>query len=520
MSELASGEDRRPPEAVRHGTEAKLRRASPAVDDVEARRARAAIEGRLFAGRPQEMVIGRYRLQARIGSGGMGVVYRAHDPELERDVALKLLNPDAINDTNAEQARGRLLREARTMARLPDPHVIQVYDVGTFEEGVFVAMELVEGGSLAVWLREPRPWQETLRRFIAAGRGLAAAHAAGIVHRDFKPENVLVGEDGRVRVGDFGLAGAPGSRAEDVTWDDDRPSSLTRTGAVLGTPKYMAPEQERGAPPDAASDQFSFCVALFEAIYGAPPFEGESLATYREHVRTGRVRRPIATSALPDALLSVLMQGLAPEPGQRHATMMVLLDRLEAILSPPTAPPRRPRRSIALLGLLGTGVLAAAIGWSLGQRPRPVRATASWVPVTRPIASTHRAIVAQPALELGVALEPPESLVEPTDAPPAPQTSQERSEAQGNVVARRGKRSRRAGSNCYWKEDTLHHLTHQRSATHPLLWLAGSDRCFDCSRPAQSYDVEKLGIPSGIQCTQHWLCRSVDTERCSGTPAE
>lgn len=491
--------------------EAKLRRASPAADDVEARRARAAIEGRLFAGRPEHMVIGRYRLESRIGSGGMGVVYRAHDPELERDVALKLLNPDGINDSNAEQARGRLLREARTMARLPDPHVIQVYDVGTFEDGVFVAMELVEGGSLAVWLREPRPWRETLQRFIAAGRGLAAAHAADIVHRDFKPENVLVGEDGRVRVGDFGLAGIPGSRADDITWDDDRLGSLTRTGAVLGTPKYMAPEQERGAPPDAAGDQFSFCVALFEALYGVPPFEGETLATYRRNVRAGQIRVLPAAPDLPAELAAVVIRGLASEPSQRHPSMTALLHQLEAILHPPLPAARRPRKSVMWLGLLGTGVLATALGWNLGQRPRQVRGTTtSHVEIARPIASAQ-AIVALPALELGVSLEPAPPPATPEASIATPAASAKAAES----PVRRAKRSRRAGSNCYWKEDTLHHLTHQRSATHPLLWLAGSDRCFDCSRPAQSYDVEKLGIPSGIQCAQHWLCRSVDAERCS-----
>jgi serine/threonine protein kinase len=201
----------------------------------------------------------------RIGAGGMGVVYAAYDPELDRRVALKLLRPDRFG---SDADRLRLLREAQALARLADPHVVSVYDTGTFGDRVFVAVELVEGETLRQWLgglrAAPRSWREVLARFLPAGRGLAAAHAAGLVHRDFKPENVLLGRDGRVRVADFGLAEAapePGGKlaALPAEW-----------GLVLGTPAYMAPEQLRGIAVDARSDQFSFCVALFEALYGRP----------------------------------------------------------------------------------------------------------------------------------------------------------------------------------------------------------------------------------------------------------
>ncbi len=162
------------------------------------------------------VAVGRYVVLDRIGAGGMGVVYAAYDPELDRRVALKLLRPDRFG---GDAGRLRLLREAQALARLTHPNVVAVYDVGTFGDRVFVAMELVEGETLRQWLRaeprSPRPWREVLERFLPAGRGLAAAHAAGLVHRDFKPENVLLGRDGRARVVDFGLAKALADAAEE-----------------------------------------------------------------------------------------------------------------------------------------------------------------------------------------------------------------------------------------------------------------------------------------------------------------
>ncbi|MEZ4448658.1 MAG: serine/threonine-protein kinase [Nannocystaceae bacterium] len=258
-----------------------LKSVAPGSDDSAARRARAAIEARLFgamfdaaavdepapgpvpaADADAPTQVGRYVLESRIGAGGMGVVYRAHDPELDRHVAVKLLRA-AIAAHQDERARLRMIREARAMARLAHPNVIHVYDVGAVEDQVFVAMELVDGPSLARWLGGgARAWQEVLDRFLAAGEGLAAAHRAGLIHRDFKPENVLVGEDGRVRVLDFGLArtasGArPGprrARPARPRWSPARSSdtsagagagpqrlTLTRTGALLQDPTPHVP---------------------------------------------------------------------------------------------------------------------------------------------------------------------------------------------------------------------------------------------------------------------------------------
>ncbi|MCB9561907.1 MAG: serine/threonine protein kinase [Kofleriaceae bacterium] len=221
--------------------------------------------------------VDRYEIVAWLGAGGMGVVYEAFDPELRRRVALKLVR--AIRPGATWEAR--LLREAQAMAQLSHPAVVPVFDVGSYDGGVFVAMELVDGGTLKGWLQaERRSWRAALTTLIAAGRGLAAAHAAGLVHRDFKPDNVLVGKDGRVRVTDFGLAriAAADTDGDDGGADVDRarPAAgvadvLSRPGAIAGTPAYMAPETAAGVA-DARSDQFAFCVTLYEALYGERPF--------------------------------------------------------------------------------------------------------------------------------------------------------------------------------------------------------------------------------------------------------
>jgi len=292
--------------------------------------------------------VGRFLVVKQLGSGAMGLVLAAYDPLLDRKVALKLLHQGLAGDSAGRQ---RLLREAQAMARLSHPNVVTVFEVGTVDATVFLAMEHIDGTTLADWMTAgPRPWRAVLAHFTAAGRGLAAAHAAGVVHRDFKPDNVLVATDGRVRVGDFGLASAlPGNRLSATTAAVAPPleasPTLTQDGSLIGTPLYMSPEQHRGAPADARSDQFSFCVALYEAMYRETPFAGDSYAAYADEVLAGRVRPPPRGADVPAWLRAVLLRGIATEPDDRYPSMDGLLDALAR------DPAQRRRRVAAGLGV-------------------------------------------------------------------------------------------------------------------------------------------------------------------------
>jgi serine/threonine protein kinase len=275
-----------------------------------------------------------------LGRGGMGEVYAAYDPELDRKIALKILH--AGGPANDSRGRSRLLREAKAIAKLRHPNVIAVHDAGTLDDRVFLAMEHVEGMTLGAWLAErPRTRQEILNVFVAAGRGLEAAHAAGLVHRDFKPQNVMVGRDGDVRVMDFGLARSideepepvPGPAALAAAQSDLAVSAgapgraalpLTRTGELVGTPLYMAPEQFRAERTDARTDQFSFCVALYQALYGAYPFAGAGFGELMAAVNGGQVQPPPAKSAVPPWLRRILLRGLSVDPAARWPSMQVL----------------------------------------------------------------------------------------------------------------------------------------------------------------------------------------------------
>ncbi len=304
-------------------------------------------------------LLGRYVVLERIGAGAIGLVYSAYDPDLDRRVALKLLLRRSENDD------ARMTREAQAVAKIVHPNVVAVHDVGLWRDRVFVAMELVEGTNLAGWARQqPRSVAETVAVFLQAARGLAAAHAAGIIHRDFKPENALIGHDGRVRVADFGLA-----RAAEDTAAELEPVALSRsgalqlqltaTGALVGTPAYMAPEQHARAPCSAASDQFSFCIALWEALYGERPFAGETVAALALNVLDGRVAPPPRSRAVPAAIREALLRGLAVEPSSRFPSMDALIAALERAV-------RRRGRGLAVV-LVGAGSLAGfavAQGWS------------------------------------------------------------------------------------------------------------------------------------------------------------
>ncbi|MBC8067073.1 MAG: serine/threonine protein kinase [Deltaproteobacteria bacterium] len=363
--------------------------------------------------------IGRFVVRRQLGAGGMGIVYAAFDPALDREVAVKLLRRDRFRPEQIEAAGERLRLEAQTAAKLAHPNVVTIFDVGTHDGRVYLAMELVDGPSLQQWIKETaRPWREVLAMFFQAGRGLAAAHGVGLLHRDFKPTNVLVGGDHRPRVVDFGLAhfgavpagavrlpdgealstasGRRGNADDAITtmgdapgWDAassgvfdplpgdslvpsvsitgsvsglwegrerveitttnapalgnsvshmDAPLGITHegrntmtdgapatsTGLFVGTPAYMAPELFTGAGADARTDQFAFCVALYEALWGERPFAGQTAREIAANVTSG-LMRPIPRSRIPGWLRSIVLRGLAVDPDQRHASLKSLL---------------------------------------------------------------------------------------------------------------------------------------------------------------------------------------------------
>ena len=309
---------------------------------------------------PPVSQVGRYLLLKRLGQGGMGVVYSAYDPDLDRKVALKLLHSDG--QTASEEARSRLLREAQAMARVSHPNVIPIFDVGVWGDQVFLAMELADGGTLSSWLETQRSWREVLEHFLAAGRGLLAAHEAGLVHRDFKPANVLLSRAGRVYVTDFGLARQLGAPSQDEPLPEEvqqlmperrmLETTLTQDGLVMGTPNYMPPEQYRGAELDARSDQFSFCVSLFYGLYRKRAFETARMRAFaasgqvpmdqertepldaaqaplkRSAPPTDIIQEPPRDSKVPAWVRQALMRGLALEPGARFGSMRELLAAL------------------------------------------------------------------------------------------------------------------------------------------------------------------------------------------------
>ncbi|MCE9580620.1 MAG: protein kinase [Deltaproteobacteria bacterium] len=318
--------------------------------------------------------LGRFELATELGSGGMGVVFAADDPQLGRRVAVKVLHREVMAGLRGDEARARLLREAQAMARLTHPNVVRVHELARDGDQLFVVMELVLGRSLVEWLRAPRTPAAILDVFAAAGAGLAAAHAAGLVHRDFKPDNVLVAASGEVRVTDFGLACASG---EALARDDDRIDPLalaiTHTGAIVGTPRYMAPEQFLGQPVAAAADQFGFCVALYAALYGEPPFAGDRYGELMDSVVEGRLREAPAASAVPSAIRAVLVRGLAAAPAARFPSMDALLDALRAARTPGS---RTRRLAPALVAASAAAVAAIALMAGAATDRAPVPAVA------------------------------------------------------------------------------------------------------------------------------------------------
>lgn len=274
--------------------------------------------------------IGRYLVIDELGRGGMGVVLRAYDPRLEREVALKRLHRGAVT----AEDRARFVREARSLARVAHPNVVGVFDVEEHDGAVTLAMEYVRGTTLSRWLADPHRLEEVLSVFTDVGRGLAAAHVEGILHRDVKPGNVIVGEDRRARILDFGLARphTAGSASDDrsselaSSRDDHDSASLTRAGTVMGTPAYMAPEQHASGELTAAADQFAFCVMLWEALVGERPFGGKGIDELAAAKRAGPPTWPRATAVrVPARIVDAIARGLQPEPSRRFASMADLL---------------------------------------------------------------------------------------------------------------------------------------------------------------------------------------------------
>jgi eukaryotic-like serine/threonine-protein kinase len=317
--------------------------------------------------------IGRYVVQDCIGSGSMGIVYTARDPDLGRKVAVKVLRSDP-GAASSQGARLRLQREAQAMAQLSHPNVVAIYDVGVHGDDVFFAMELIKGGTLTEWLRRsPRSWRDVVAAFRRAGAGLAAAHAVGLIHRDFKPDNVLVGDDGRVCVTDFGLARplALPARVSAPTLATGVVDSMTRTGAVVGTPAYMAPEQLEGAAADARADLFSFSVAFYEALYGERPFAASSIPELAAAVARGAIRSAPARTRVPAWLRRIVVRGLRAAPEERPESVAALLAAIDARLA------RRRRIRIAALAVAGAGAVALVALWPGESTPRPAPAPAS-----------------------------------------------------------------------------------------------------------------------------------------------
>jgi eukaryotic-like serine/threonine-protein kinase len=340
-----------------------------------------------------------------IGSGGMGMVWAAFDPDLERAVAVKLLHADSSEPT----LRSRLLREARAMARLRHPNVVTVFDVGTDQNRDYIAMELIEGTTLDAWFDTKPSQHEIVVALLAAGKGLAAAHAAGLVHRDFKPHNVLRANDGHIYVTDFGLARGQieegpevvqvpvaataldsGKRSRDSVLD----SPLTQTGVLIGTPAYMAPEQFAGRAPDPKSDQFAFCVTAWEALTGARPFRGATLEELEAAARGGVSG---LSTDLPPPIHDVLARGLDPHPEARWPDLTSLLSALSQAVADPVVPKPRRWSPIALIAavVIGGGGITAFLLLRHGSAsdsgcvPAEEAFAAAWGPARRDELRSH-----------------------------------------------------------------------------------------------------------------------------------
>ncbi len=350
--------------------------------------------------------IGRYVVEGRLGSGAMGLVLKARDPQLNRPVALKVLLPQG----NSAERRTRLLRESQAAAQIRHPNVVSIYDVGEHGDELFIALELVEGPTLRAWLNaEPRPLARVIAVLREIGLGLEAIHAAGLVHRDIKPDNVLVDGAGHPRIADFGLV--------HVTHDSELEGELTKTGEVVGTPAYMAPEQLRGGVATAVSDQFSYCALAYEAVVGRRPFEGTTLVALRESIRSAALSSDAAGwRRAPGWLRSLLARGLAADPARRFESMHALNAEFAAKLE-------RPR--FAFTGaLVSAAVLLAVVAglgfWQFAPSPAAPPTLAA-VPIEPPVPAAVPEPLPTEATAVGPEPLPTDATaVVPAEAAPTP----------------------------------------------------------------------------------------------------
>lgn len=329
-------------------------------DSVGEELVRGRLAARMFGRRVQPRRFGRFELRAPVGQGGMGTVYAAWDPVLEREVALKVVDTAGMGPTMVERA----LREARSLAKLSHPNVVSVFEAGQLEARVWIAMELLAGQTLGQWVqREPPPGRDdVLRMWIAVGRGLQAVHEAGLVHRDVKPGNVVVGEDGRPRLIDFGLVRDPGGTPGELSVSqtdghDSQPSAGSQTEGFVGTLAYAAPEQHTGAPLDARADQYALCVSIWEALCGERPQLVDG---------SDAVAAPPAGHGMPSAILRALQRGLARDPAERHPSLAPLLAELESAVT------KRARRLAWVVGTAAVSVLATSMALAGEAEQAPV----------------------------------------------------------------------------------------------------------------------------------------------------
>ncbi|MBX7081186.1 MAG: serine/threonine-protein kinase [Nannocystaceae bacterium] len=351
--------------------------------------------------------VGRYVILYTLGRGGMGVVYAAYDPQLDRKLAIKVMRPRG----RREAQRAELLREAQALAKLSDPHVVAVHDVGLVGDRVFVAMDLVDGQTLRRWaVASPRSVPEIVRVYLQAGQGLAAAHRAGIVHRDFKPDNALIGKDGRVQVLDFGLARVrDGERATPSDGEEPRPSG-DPPGRARGTPMYMAPEQHLGRDAGPACDQWALCASLYEALWRRVPFAGDDNAAIAQAILRGPLPDPPRIAGVNARLRRAILRGLARDPQQRFPSMEALVAELRAAIT------RRRKVRFAFAGLVVGAAASSALlarNWLGGPPPCeqvPARIAEAWnqdhaQAVTAALRSTGRAHATQSAAGVQQALD-------------------------------------------------------------------------------------------------------------------